>query len=263
MSDELVHTEIDAGIATLTLDSPSNRNALSGALVSQLIAALTAARDDADVRAVKLTHTGGTFCAGADLSEALTRGLSPEEATAEGASAMNAMMRTILESPKPVIVVVNGHVRAGGFGLLGAADMVVAGPASTFALTEARLGLAPSMISIVLLPKMTARSVGRYFLTGEKFGATEAERMGLITVAAGTADEVGPITAEILDGIRKASPQGLAVSKSLTTAAILADFDRQAAERAAESAGLFGTDEAREGMTAFFEKRRPRWDVSA
>lgn len=262
MSEELVHVVVDAGIATVTLDSPSNRNALSATLVGQLIAALTEARDNADVRAVTLTHTGGTFCAGADLGEALRRGLSPQEATAEGAAAMNGLMRTILESPKPVIVVVDGHVRAGGFGLLGAADMVLAGPASTFALTEARLGLAPSMISIVLLPKMTLRSAGRYFLTGEKFGPGTAVEIGLITAAAESADELAAITEELLDGIRKASPQGLAVSKSLTTAAILADFDQQAAERAAESAGLFGTDEAREGMTAFFEKRRPSWDVS-
>lgn len=262
MSEELVHSAIDAGIATLTLDSPANRNALSSTLVGQLSAALGAARDNPEVRAVTLAHTGGTFCAGADLREALGRGLSPEEATAEGTSAMTALMRELLSMPKPVLAVVDGHVRAGGFGLLGAADIVLAGPSSTFALTEARLGLAPSIISIVLLPKMSARAAGRYFLTGERFGQREAEGMGLVSVAADSADELAAARDAVLEGIRKASPQGLAVSKALTTRSILAGFEEQSAARAAESAGLFGTDDAREGMTAFFSKRKPRWDQS-
>jgi enoyl-CoA hydratase len=83
----------------------------------------------------------------------------------------------------PVIAAVDGHVRAGGLGLVGACDIAVAGPASTFALTEARIGVAPSIISLTLLPKMTARAAGRYFLTGEKFGAAEAANIGLITMA--------------------------------------------------------------------------------
>ncbi|MFW0788838.1 enoyl-CoA hydratase family protein [Gordonia sp. CPCC 205333] len=262
MAEQLVHASVETGVATITLDSPTNRNALSATLVGQLAAALESARDDEQVRAVKLTHTGGTFCAGADLGEALKRGLSPEQATAEGTSAMSALMRTILTLPKPVLVVVDGHVRAGGFGILGAADIVLAGPASTFALTEVRLGLAPAMISVVLLPKMSARSAGRYFLTGEMFDQRAAERIGLITVAADSAEELAARTDSILDGIRKASPQGLAASKSLTTADILTDYDTRAAARAEQSAGLFASVEAREGMTAFFAKRKPSWDVS-
>ncbi|GAB17427.1 putative enoyl-CoA hydratase [Gordonia effusa NBRC 100432] len=262
MTEQLVQLAVEAGVATITLDSPSNRNALSATLVGQLTEALASVRDDAQVRAVKLTHTGGTFCAGADLSEALKRGLSPEQATAEGTSAMSGLMRTILVLPKPVVAVIDGHVRAGGLGILGAADMVVAGPSSTFALTEVRLGLAPSMISVVLLPKMTARSAGRYFLTGEKFDQRVAEQTGLVTVGADSSEDLVAQSDSIFDAIRKASPQGLAVSKSLTTAGVLADFDARASARAEESAGLFRSDEAREGMTAFFAKRKPSWDVS-
>lgn len=260
--ETVVHVEQTRAVATITLDSPSNRNALSSTLVGQLSAALAQAADDDATRAVVLTHAGGTFCAGADLGEALRRGLSPEQATAEGASAMVSLMGTMLGMPKPVIVVADGHVRAGGFGLVGAADIALVGPAATFALTEARLGLAPSIISVVLLPKMTARAAGRYFLTGEKFSPSTAQDIGLVTQALGSAEELAAARDEVLDGIRKASPQGLAASKKLTTAAILADFDANANARAAESAALFASDEAREGMTAFLSKSKPSWDSS-
>lgn len=261
--ENLVHTVAEAAVTKITLDSPANRNALSATLVRQLREAIDAAGADPQVRAVVVTHTGGTFCAGADLGEALGRGLTPDEATAEVGAAMSGLMRSFLELPKPVIVVLDGHVRAGGLGLVGAADIALAGPASTFALTEARLGLAPSIISVVLLAKMTARAAGRYFLTGEVFNAGAAQQCGLITTAADSADDLQSQLDQILDGVRKAAPQGLAASKGLTTAALLDGFDEATAARAAESMALFSSDEAREGMQAFLAKRAPSWDVSA
>ncbi|GAA1479794.1 enoyl-CoA hydratase family protein [Gordonia sinesedis] len=260
-ASEVVHSDLAGGVLTLTLDSPSNRNALGTALVEQLMAGLARAADDASVRAVVLTHTGRTFCAGADLTEALARGLSIEEASAAGTASMVGLLRTILELPKPVIAVIDGNARAGGLGLIGAADIALAGPDSTFALTEARLGLAPSIISAVLVPKMTARAAGRYFVTGETFDAPAAVDAGLITVAAG-AGELDGVRDGVLDGIRRASPQGLAASKALTTAGIRAGLDRDADRLAAESAALFGSAEAREGMTAFLSRSRPSWDLT-
>ena len=262
MTDTLVRTETDAAVTTIILDSPANRNALSSGLVAQLRAAIEAAASDPQVRAVVLTHTGSTFCAGADLGEALTRGLTPEEATAEVGGAISGLIKSLIEMPKPVIARIDGNVRAGGFGLVGATDIALAGPSSSFALTESRLGLAPSIISVVLLPKMTARAVGRYFLTGEKFDAATAVETGLITSAPGSAQALDAELDEILEGVRKASPQGLAASKKLTTAGLLDGFDEKAAARAAESMALFGSDEAREGMTAFFSKSKPSWDAS-
>ncbi|GAC67794.1 enoyl-CoA hydratase family protein [Gordonia soli] len=259
---EVVHVDAEAGVLTLTLDSPNNRNALGEALVAQLLAGLRRAESDPDVRAVVLTHAGGTFCAGADLGEALRRGASVEEASAAGTTAMLDLMRTILELPKPVIAKVDGHVRAGGFGLLGAADIAIGGPACTFALTEARLGLAPSVISLVLLPKLGSRAVGRYFITGETFGPLTAVESGLLSEAVGDSGAVDAAVEQALAGIRKASPQGLAASKALTTADVLADFTRYAKQRAGESAELFASDEAREGMSAFLAKRAPRWDIT-
>jgi enoyl-CoA hydratase len=255
----LVRCSVEGPVARLTLDSPENRNALSAALVDQLRQRLSDAAAQPGVRAVVLGHTGGTFCAGADLAEA-TSGEELFESVASRTRELAAVLRDILELPVPVVGAIDGHVRAGGFGLVGACDIAVAGPASTFALTEARVGVAPAIISLTLLPKLSARAVSRYYLTGEKFGPDEAARIGLVTVATDdVAATVGAITAEL----SRASPQGLAASKALTTAAILEGFDRRADELSAQSARLFVSEEAREGMMAFLQKRPPRWVADA
>jgi enoyl-CoA hydratase len=250
----LVHYTVEGPVARLTLDSPDNRNALSKALVNQLRQGLCDASDDPSVRAVVLAHTGGTFCAGADLSEA--SGGDAAETVANNARVLTSVLRSILELPQPVVCALDGHVRAGGLGLVGACDIVVAGHNSTFALTEARIGVAPSIISLTLLPKMTARAAGRYFVTGEKFGADVAAEIGLVTTAS---DDVDATVRGLITEIAKGSPQGLAASKKLTTAAMLAAFDRHAEDLTRQSAELFVSDEAREGMVAFLQKRPPNW----
>ncbi|HEY7051809.1 MAG TPA: enoyl-CoA hydratase family protein [Mycobacterium sp.] len=247
---DLVQYAVDGSTARVTLDSPRNRNALSSMLVQQLHQGLRDAAANPKVRAVVLGHTGETFCAGADLSEAAS---APET---DRTRQMTDLLRAMLQLPLPVVGGIDGHVRAGAFGLVGACDIVVAGPNSTFALTEARIGVAPAIISLTLLPKITARAAGRYYLTGEKFGAEEAQRIGLVSVAADDVDAtVGQITAELAKG----SPQGLRESKALTTAAILDGYDERAEQFSAQSARLFGSDEAREGMLAFLQKRPPSW----
>ncbi|XCM30547.1 enoyl-CoA hydratase family protein [Streptomyces parvus] len=240
----LIATSRERGIATLTLDSPANRNALSAALVGELRDALADCAGDDTVRAVVLTHTGSTFCAGADL----TAPPDPE--------AFVGLMREIVALPKPVVARVTGHVRAGGLGLLAACDIAVAGEASSFALTESRLGLAPAVISLTLLPRVDRTAANRYYLTGERFDAAEAARIGLVTVAA---EDVEKGLAPVLDGLRRASPQGLAASKELVTATVLRSFDQYAEDFIVRSAALFASDEAREGMTAFLERRDPAW----
>jgi enoyl-CoA hydratase len=254
----LVHYTVQGAAARIALDSPHNHNALSTALVHQLRQGLSDAAEESGVRAVVLTHTGTTFCAGADLAEATGR--DPGDVAVDRAHEMTHLLRAILELPIPVIAAVDGHVRAGGLGLIGACDLVVAGPASTFALTEARIGVAPSIISLTLLPKMSPRAAGRYFVTGEKFDAAEAAAIGLITLAA---EDVDAAVAGLIANIAKGSPQGLAASKALTTASILAGFDRHAEKLAKQSAALFVSDEAREGMLAFLQKRPPSWSPSS
>lgn len=261
MSDTLVQYEVEGRAARLTLDSPHNRNALSSGLVRRLREGLQRAATDKTVRAVVLTHTGNTFCAGADLSESTGASADPQDVAKDRAGQLTALLRDILELPLPVVIAVNGHVRAGGFGLVGAADIAVAGPDSTFALTEARIGVAPSIISLTLLPRLTGRAAGRYFVTGEKFDARVAAEIGLVTKSVDSAEAVEAAVTSLVDDIALGSPQGLAESKRLTTAPILADFDARAVELTETSARLFVSPEAQEGMLAFLQKRPPAWQV--
>jgi enoyl-CoA hydratase len=232
------------GVETLGLDSPANRNALSAALVGELSDALTDCAKDTDVRAIVLTHTGNTFCAGADLRD------PPHP------DALVALLRRIVELPKPVLARVTGHVRAGGLGLLAACDIAAASIESTFAFTEVRIGVAPAVISLPLLPRTDPRALARYYLTGERLGAAEAARIGLLTV---TDEDVDEALAPILDGLRRAAPEALAETKQLLTARVLETFDRDAAALTALSARLFASPRTHEGMTAFLERRDPPW----
>jgi enoyl-CoA hydratase/carnithine racemase len=249
---ELVHLSVERGIATVTLDSPQNRNALSRQLVAELTGHVQAASADSSVRALVLTHTGTTFCAGADLSEAST---GPMTGTA---NALLTVLRLIVDVPQPVIARIDGNVRAGGVGLVGACDIAVAGPRSTFAITEARIGLAAAVISVTVLPRLDERSAARYYLTGATFDAAEAQRIGLVTIATDDIDNaVSGFTADLL----KASPQGLVESKRLANRGVREAMERYGEEMVELSARLFASEEAHEGMTAFLERRSPRWSA--
>ncbi|MFJ5732441.1 enoyl-CoA hydratase family protein [Streptomyces paradoxus] len=233
-------------VETLSLDSPHNRNALSAALVGELAGALTDAGKDTGVRAIVLTHTGNTFSAGADLKDP-----PPPEA-------LVALLRQIIELPKPVVARVTGHVRAGGLGLLAACDIAAASTQATFAFTEVRIGVAPAVISLPLLPRTNPRALARHYLTGERFDAAEAVATGLLTTCDSDVDRVlGPI----LDGLRRSAPDALAETKRLLTARVLEAFDRDADALTALSARLFSSPQAREGMTAFLERRDAPWVV--
>ncbi|MBR7836998.1 enoyl-CoA hydratase family protein [Actinospica durhamensis] len=251
MTEPLVRYDVERAVATLTLDSPANRNALSTRLVAQLDEALGRAEADPGVRALVLTHTGSVFCAGADLTEAT--GADPTS----GPRNLVRLMRALVELRKPVLARIDGHVRAGGLGLVGSCDLAVAGPKASFAFTEVRLGLAPAVISLPLLPRLDPRAAATWYLTGATFDADEAARIGLITAAAPDGTEA---VAEVyLENLRKASPQGLAETKSLVTADVLRAFERDGETMIAQSSRLFGSPEAQEGMRAFLERRPPAW----
>jgi enoyl-CoA hydratase len=249
---ELVRYETGEEVATVTLDSPRNRNALSAQLVAELSARLTEAGADAGVRAVVLTHTGRVFCSGADLAAAGTGSFG------DSGSAIMALLRLIVELPKPVIARIAGHVRAGGMGIVGACDLAVAAEGASFAFTEARIGVTPAMISLTTLDIMDPRQAARYYLTGERFGASLAARLGLITVAC-TSEELDGVVDGLTAQIRETSPQGAAETKKLLTTARRQRLDTQGPEMAGLSARLFSSDEAQEGIRAFLEKRPPAW----
>ena len=243
----------DDGVRTLTLDSPANRNALSARLLEQLEQALRDATGDPEVRAVVLTGAGTVFCSGADLSE---RG-------AAAPNRMPAILTSMVESPVPVIVRVNGHARAGGLGLIAAADMAAAAESSTFAFTEVRVGVAPAMILVPALRVVDRRFLAHATLTGERFSASEAAAAGLLSTA--TADETA-LDAWVADqttAIRQAAPGAVQATKHLLRSLPARAWTEGLAAAASTSAQLFAGAEAAEGMEAFLQKRRPSWDTTA
>ncbi|MFZ3498458.1 enoyl-CoA hydratase family protein [Streptomyces sp. 5.8] len=242
----LVHAARTPGLTTLTLDSPANRNALSATLVQELRTALATAAAEPSTRAVVLTHTGTTFCAGADLKSPC----DPAD--------FLALLREIAELPRPVVARVTGHVRAGGLGLLGVCDIAAAGHGSTYAFTETHLGVVPAVISAPLLPRLDPRAAARYFLTAEVFDAAEATRIGLLTLHTTDAD-VDKLLAPVLEGLLKAGPEALAATKRLVTAPVRAALERDGAALTELSARHFASAEAREGISARFERRDPSW----
>lgn len=255
-----VRYELRAGAAVLTLDTPHNRNAISAALLRGLHEGLQRAAADDGARAVILAHTGNTFCAGADLAEAGNPESSAREQAAARTRAFIAMLQAMVDLPKPLIAEVDGHVRAGGMGLVAACDFAFAGPQSSFALTEVRLGLAAAMVSVPILARVSDRAAARTFLTGSTFDAAQAAEIGLISAAV---PEPGAAVEELLGELRACSPQGLAATKSLLSAELSATLREHGEDLAQLSAELFDSPESTEGMTAFFEKRPPSWAVGA
>jgi enoyl-CoA hydratase len=245
---ELVHLDVADQVATITLDSERNRNALSKQLVAELAAHLATADADAGAKAILIRSAGTVFCSGADMTEAVSGGM------AEGAKAIVALQRQIATAAKPVVVELGGPVRAGGLGIVGAADIVIAAESVSFQLTEVRLGLAAAIISLSLIPRFSDRGAADLFLTARKFDAAEAAEVGLITRAVPDADLQSEV-AQVLADLGKAYPQGLRESKKILNRDLVARIDERGDEVAALSAELFASDEAREAMTAFLGKK--------
>jgi enoyl-CoA hydratase/carnithine racemase len=247
----LVRFDRADGIATITLDSPANRNALSRRLLAELAGHLAAAREDAEVRGVVLTATGTTFCSGADLSE------PPGQAPA-AVTSLPQVLTDMWHYPKAIVIRLNGHVRAGGTGLVAAADVVVAPTTATFAFTEVRIGVAPAVIAVVCARRMDPRPLARYMLTGEPFGAAEAEAAGLVTRAV-PPDEVDGLVSALLDAIRLTEPNAVRETKELLVGLPGLSLNDGLARAEEVSRRLFASPEAAEGIRAFREKRPPVW----
>ena len=248
-ASELVRYTVGDGVAVLTLDSPHNRNALSRLLVGQLLAGLTRAEDDDGVRVVVVRAEGPVFCSGADLAEAAAGSMR------EGAAALVEVQRRIVGCPKPVVARVQGPVRAGGTGIVAACDLAVASDTATFALTEVRLALAPAVVSLTVLPRLTSRAAARFFLTGESFDGTTAAAIGLVTTAV-PADRLDEELDRLVADLRKGHPQGLRESKRLLTAGVLERIEQEGEALADLSQRLFGSEEARTAMAAFLSRPR-------
>lgn len=248
---ELVHLVVRSEIATITLDSPTNRNALSAQLRTELLEALERSTHDDSARVVVLDHTGPVFCSGMDLREV-------QEEGDQGVSEFRQILERIWTHPKPIIAKLAGPARAGGIGMVAAADIAVAARDATFAFTEVRLGLVPAVISVTVLPRLLPRAAHELFLTGETFNATRAVTIGLLNNAV-PADQLNAEVTRYTRMLSAGAPEALTSTKRILrrnhTSTMVEDFTMMLEL----SAQHFASKEGREGIRAFTEKRPPSW----
>jgi methylglutaconyl-CoA hydratase len=247
------------GSAWITLDRPEIHNAFDERLIAELTAALYALASEPAVRAVVLTGSGKSFSAGADLNWMRRTATYGEAENLADARALARLMATLNELPKPTIARVHGAALGGGTGLVACCDIVVASAQAVFGTTEVRLGLIPSVIGPYVIAAIGARQARRLMLTGERIDAAEAARIGLVHQVV-AADELDGAIATILDQLQRGGPGALGAAKrlihDLAGRPIAPELIDDTARRIA---ALRATPEAREGLAAFLEKRRPSW----
>jgi methylglutaconyl-CoA hydratase len=258
----MLRTNRDArGVVTLTLDRPEAKNALSAALVTQLTEALAALAADAAVRVVVLTGAGSVFCAGADIGEMRAAGGAPQVQNEADSRRFAKMLECLERHPQPTVALVNGSAYGGAVGLVAACDIAVACAGARFALSEVRLGLVPAMISPYVIRALGTREARRWFLTGEPMDAATALRIGLVHECvddAALAGAASGIVAALLAGAPGAQAEIKRLVRHATGRTDSAD-EAMLADTARWIARVRAGSEAREGLTAFLERRKPGW----
>jgi methylglutaconyl-CoA hydratase len=250
----------DHGVARIVIDRPDRHNAFDEALIAALTENFITLGHDPAVRAIILSGNGKSFCAGADIGwMRRAAGWSEAENLAD-ALKLSAMLNAIDMCPKPVIARVHGIVAGGGVGLVACADMAVAIEGAQFRLSEVRLGLTPATISPFVIARIGAGQARRWFLTAEGFGAAEAQRIGLTHETASDDTAADAVISNWLTHLSAAAPGAVADAKALVrdiTGRPVTESLR--AETAARIAARRASAEGREGIAAFFDKRKPAW----
>ncbi len=247
------------GVATITLADEENRNALSAALVGELVDALDDVDADPDVRVVVLTNQGRVFCAGADLSERSESGNRVGDPSLRPVDPP-ALFSRFRASSKIYVGRIAGHCVAGGMGLAAAMDLAVVVEDAKFGFTEVRRGVAPAMISVLCLPKLRPTEAAEAMLLGNKMTGADAARLGLVNRAVPT-DELDATVDSFVADLLAGGPLALAATKQLLARVPDMEISEAFAWTADLSAALFRSDEAKEGIQAFLEKRSPSWSV--
>jgi len=254
MTDQLVRVATAGGVATITLDSPTNRNALSTRLMEQFLDILAGVVADDAAHVVVIDHTGPVFSSGADLKEtaaALAQGQLP-------AAKMGELLTAVWECPKPVIAKIGGAARAGGLGVIAAADIAVCTTAATFAFSEVRLGVIPAIISATVRRRLDPRAAAELFLTGDVFDGVRAAEIGLVTRAVPAA-ELDTTVDGYLASLVRGGPAALAGTKKLLREPMGATVRDDLPELTRVSLEFFLSEQGREGVAAIREKRPAAW----
>jgi methylglutaconyl-CoA hydratase len=259
MQYETLTVEIAGHVATVTLDRPEVRNAFNETMIADVTAAFTALGARDDVRAIVLAGNGKAFCAGADLNwMRKMAGYSDDENRAD-AMRLAQMLSAVYRCPKPVVARVQGDVYAGGMGLVSAADIVVAVESAHFCLSEARLGLMPATIAPYVIRALGEQASRRYFVTAEAFDCATAQRLGLVSEAV-SADALDATVQRITDALVVNSPNAVRECKQLVQDVAGQTIDAALIEDTAiRIARIRASEEGRDGVSSFLEKRTPRW----
>ncbi|MFC7434985.1 enoyl-CoA hydratase/isomerase family protein [Hydrogenophaga bisanensis] len=246
-------------IARIKLTRPEVRNAFNDEVIQQLKTAFESVGANSDVRAVVLAAEGPAFCAGADLNWMRRMADYTREENIADAGQLAAMLKAIYECPKPTIAAVQGDVFAGGMGLVAACDMAVSVRTATYCLSEVKLGLIPATISPYVIRAMGARAAHRYFLTAERFSAQEAHRIGFVHELV-DADALEAKVNELAQALVSASPAAVRACKKLVQDVAQREIDAALIEATVEGiADIRASDEGREGVASFLQKRKPSW----
>lgn len=257
----MLQTNIAGGIATLTLDRPEVRNAFNDELIALLTKQVRELGGRADVRCIVLASSGPAFCAGADLNWMRRMADYSREENLRDAQALAEMLNVIYTCPKPTVARVQGDVYAGGLGLVATCDIAIAVDTALFCVSEVKLGLIPATISPYVVRAMGPRAAHRYFLTAERFSAQEAHRIGFVHEVV-AADALDAKVAEITSALVTAGPGAIAACKELVHEVAGAEIDETLiALTVAGIANIRVSDEGREGIQSFLQKRKPNWLV--
>ena len=248
-----------AGVTTVTLNRPDVRNAFNDEVIAELTAVFLELGKRPEVRCVVLAGNGPAFCAGADLNWMKRMAGYTREENLEDASGLARMLEVIYTCPKPTIARVQGDVYAGGTGLVAACDIAVSVDSAQFCLSETRLGLIPATISPYVIRAMGARAAHRWFLTAERFSAAEAHRIGFVHEVVPQA-QLDAKVGEIATALVNAGPNAVKACKQLVHDVAGHDITSGLIRRTVEGiADIRASDEGREGIRSFLEKRKPNW----
>ena len=247
-------------IARITLTRPEVRNAFNDEVIQQLKAAFEDVGQRDDVRAVVLAAVGPAFCAGADLNWMRRMADYTRDENVADAGQLAAMLKAIYECPKPTMAAVQGDVFAGGMGLVAACDMAVSVDSATYCLSEVKLGLIPATISPYVIRAMGARAAHRYFLTAERFNAQEAHRIGFVHELVNGPEALSAKVDELAQALCNASPAAVRACKRLVLDVAEREINASLIAATVEGiADIRASEEGREGVQSFLQKRKPAW----
>ena len=251
--------KVQGGVATLVLNRPEVRNAFNDEVIAEFTQTFGALGAREDVRCVVLAAAGQAFCAGADLNWMRRMADYSHAENLADAAQLADMLRIIYECPKPTVARIQGDVYAGGMGLVAACDIAVSVDTAQYCLSEVKLGLIPATISPYVIRAMGARASHRYFLTAERFDASEAHRIGFIHEVV-TADALDAKVAEITQALVNASPQAVKACKQLVQDVAGQELSAELIARTVKGiADIRSSEEGKEGVQSFLQKRKPAW----